>query len=61
MNTTLNDLPYCECAHCGAEWQEEEYWRIEEGGEIECPKCEKKMRVLCVDTTVTITLGTEKD
>lgn len=61
MNAEWCDLPMCTCPHCGKEWQEDEYWRIEIGDTIECPHCEETMYVVGLDTTVTVTLSTEED
>lgn len=59
MTTTFNDMPHVECPHCGHKYQWDDYYAVDAGDELECPKCEKTMHVHYVETTINVTIGTE--
>jgi uncharacterized protein (UPF0212 family) len=58
---TLSDLPMATCPHCGEEFQWDDYYDVRAGSERECPRCERTIHVLSVDTTITARLGTEPE
>jgi hypothetical protein len=61
MNDTLNDMPMCECPHCGKGWQQDDYYDVKTDDEFECPHCEKTAYVVFVDNTINVRLSTEKE
>ena len=59
--TTWNDLPMGECPHCGHEWQIDDYYDLDNGDTLECPKCEKEIHLDAKDTTVSFRFSTHAD
>jgi DNA-directed RNA polymerase subunit RPC12/RpoP len=55
---TWCDMPMAQCPHCGHEWQVEEYYELEQGDTIECPKCDNEIFVSAKDTTIQLRLAT---
>lgn len=47
----MADYPMGEahCPTCGYEWYEDDYCELNEGSEIECPKCGAQLAVSCVE------------
>jgi NAD-dependent SIR2 family protein deacetylase len=49
--STHSYAPMVTCPHCGHEFQQDDYYEMHEGSELECRKCETP---LCVYETETI-------
>jgi NAD-dependent SIR2 family protein deacetylase len=58
-NTTLNDMPICECPYCEKTFHWDDYHNVEAGDTYECPCCTSIIYVRFVEYTITATLGTE--
>jgi hypothetical protein len=59
FRTATTDVPDLQCPVCFETWEESDYYDIKEGGELECPNCDKTLHILSVDTILSITLGFE--
>jgi NAD-dependent SIR2 family protein deacetylase len=53
---TWNDMPMCECPHCGGEFQWD-YYEVEDDDEHECPICEETIHVVAVDHSTFVRLS----
>jgi hypothetical protein len=49
---TWNDMPLCECPHCGHEWQADDWYHLDVDDIVQCPKCELDIQVTCRETTL---------
>ena len=61
MTVILASMPIVECPHCGKEWQWDDYYNLHSGSVRTCPKCEKDVHVLSVDTVMYARLSTEPE
>ena len=59
MSECICDMPFCECPHCGAKWQEDEFYLNTDGDVLTCPTCERDIHILWEEATMTRCLGTE--
>ena len=58
--TTFCDVHMLTCPFCGHEFQWGDYYDVQEGSEIDCPKCERVIYVDTVDHRIYVTLTTEE-
>lgn len=47
-------LPMMTCPHCEQESQIDDYYELDAGDEITCPKCEKDIKIITRDISVQI-------
>ena len=61
MPDTLNNMPMCECPHCGHTWQEDDYYNLRVGGTVTCPnpQCEQEITITERETTLMLRFATE--
>ena len=57
---TFCDIPMLQCPHCGQEFQWDDYYDVDVGSKIDCPKCERVIYVDTVDHRIHVTLTTEE-
>lgn len=51
---TMNAMPFMECPKCGHSWQVSDYYDLDFGSQLECPKCEQLIDVTFRETTITL-------
>ena len=49
---TWNEMPMCECPHCGCKWQKDDYYNMDVGDVLECPRCGEKIEVTLKECTM---------
>lgn len=50
-----------ECPYCEHEFQQDDYYEMGVGTDLECPKCEKTIVILETDVQIVWTLGTSEE
>lgn len=66
MGISTDDYEYCDmpmvrCPHCRMEFQWDDHYDIDAGHTRDCPKCEKVIHVLRVDTTINVILAKDPE
>lgn len=46
------NAPMVECPVCGEEFQQDAYWEMSEGSDLECPRCGAELNVSEVETVM---------
>jgi hypothetical protein len=45
-------MPMCECPCCEHKWQADDWYDLDFGDVLECPKCEKEIEITLKETSV---------
>ena len=54
---TVNEMPFGLCPQCGHKWQMDDWYSLDAGDSVHCPKCENEIEIIAREDTCTLTFA----